>query len=304
MIRQPNNHCHRLAAGQLAVRGGCPSTWKVVLAGFLPTALIAGGILLGSEDPLGRPPGATNQRNIDRRLTERTDRVDVDLSKRASEFGQRMRDRFFRAPSSAVVPAVNEDAADESAHDKFGSHNNNVSSTRVTQAVGTSASPEDSASQRTSDRTQTGTTRSFVSGSGTKVYTAAPTRADSTSQAVPKRASVWQSPVYLRPKAVSKSAKVPEPVVAESVQARRPVERSVAAPSPQVSLGEFQVEMLRKKFPTSDVKLEWNQTSLVVSGIAADSQQAIQIMAFVRESFLVPVVDRLEVPRVNPRSNR
>jgi hypothetical protein len=87
-----------------------------------------------------------------------------------------------------------------------------------------------------------------------------------------------------------------------AVPAERP-ERPDPASSPTRSLTQFQIQ-LQQKFPTSDIQLQWLQSSLVVSGTVADAQQAVQLMAFVRESYLVPVVDRLEVPRGNSRGSR
>ncbi len=69
------------------------------------------------------------------------------------------------------------------------------------------------------------------------------------------------------------------------------------------TLAQFQAVLVRK-FPGRSIELQWSRESLVVKGTAADRQEAIQILAFVRNMYLVPVVDRLDVPRGKPSGSR
>lgn len=55
--------------------------------------------------------------------------------------------------------------------------------------------------------------------------------------------------------------------------------------------------VLARKFPTSNVRLAMHSEALVVTGTAADRQQAVQIVAFIRETCLMPVVDRIDISR-------
>jgi Flp pilus assembly secretin CpaC len=62
--------------------------------------------------------------------------------------------------------------------------------------------------------------------------------------------------------------------------------------------------LLAKAYPGRGIKLEWSRNSLVVKGTASDRQEAIDILTFVRETYLVPVVDQLDVSRGKSSTSR
>jgi hypothetical protein len=69
-------------------------------------------------------------------------------------------------------------------------------------------------------------------------------------------------------------------------------------PTPE-SIRQLQVT-LNQRFPGRGIELERVAGSLVVRGSAAGQREAIEIVSSVRDNYLVPVVDRLDVPRGRP----
>jgi hypothetical protein len=84
----------------------------------------------------------------------------------------------------------------------------------------------------------------------------------------------------------------------KAVQVSRPVPET----TPQNSLAQFQT-ILINRFPGQSIALQSSREGLVLSGTVADPEKALEIVSFVRGSFLVPVIDRLEVSRVSAARN-
>ena len=80
----------------------------------------------------------------------------------------------------------------------------------------------------------------------------------------------------------------------------RPANRNV--PSEEM-VAQLQI-VLDHKFPGRNIDLQFDRGSLVVQGTVTDSREAVQVLAFVREMYLVPVTDKLDVPRGKPNHNR
>ena len=62
--------------------------------------------------------------------------------------------------------------------------------------------------------------------------------------------------------------------------------------------------VLHRKFRGSELQLTTRQGSLLVKGTATDPQQAVQILAFIRETCLVPVIDQVETSRSSVGTKR
>lgn len=62
--------------------------------------------------------------------------------------------------------------------------------------------------------------------------------------------------------------------------------------------------VVHRKFRGSELQLTTRQGSLLVKGMAADPQQAVQILAFIRETCLVPVIDQVETSRSSSGTKR
>lgn len=315
MMRPTKNRCQCLLRGQFATRRKRAVARQMALASFLSSALISGitgESVIAADDLQGILPTAEAM-SSDRSGSEGPSQVNAELARRASEFGQRMRDRFFKAPAAASSGVTTASALETPPVGQQSLSNDMEDSEEVISA-NTSLAPSAKWTAQKLENSPLRDSRRFpnLHAKPAKVSKAAPSPAEPKSPANEKRASVWQSPVYLRPRAIAKNVQPPpEPEEARpamtkpeiaAVPAERP-ELPDPASSPTSSLTQFQIQ-LKQKFPTSDIRLQWLQSSLVVSGTVADAQQAIQLMAFVRKSYLVPVVDRLEVPRGNSRGGR